>query len=419
MSEYRDREKAARERPRLRASEGVRAAAASLRRIAPVQGWHRVREAWVFAVQCAIAAGLALWFATDVMGHQRAFFAPIAAVISLGVSGGTRLRRGFELVLGAAVGIGIGDVVVSVIGSGYWQVAVVVLVAILLAVFVDKGAMVPTQAAGSAVLVATLIPPGTAGNLSRMVDALIGGVIGLIVMAVVPSSPLRAARREVSSLISKAALVLDDVAEGIEDRDATLIREALETARGTQTGVNALLSEASGGQEIVSLSPIYWTARRHSKSMTRILAPVDNVMRNSRVLARRAELMIDDREEVDERMPRLIRDLSDALGHLGALYAQGGSRGSRRQLVEIPDITRRLQFIAGRAGLWVAGDSGLSGHVVLAQCRSIIVDALQICGLSRESAVAALRPTVERPKRPPEVWEDGEAGDGGDGPGGA
>lgn len=78
MSEYRDREKAARERPRLRASEGVRAAAASLRRIAPVQGWHRVREAWVFAVQCAIAAGLALWFATDVMGHQRAFFAPIA-----------------------------------------------------------------------------------------------------------------------------------------------------------------------------------------------------------------------------------------------------------------------------------------------------------------------------------------------------
>ncbi|MFE1515059.1 aromatic acid exporter family protein, partial [Corynebacterium bovis] len=68
------------------------------------------------------------------------------------------------------------------------------------------------------------------------------------------------------------------------------------------------------------------------------------------------------------------------------------------------------------AGLWVAGDSGLSGHVVLAQCRSIIVDALQICGLSRESAVAALRPTVERPKRPPEVWEDGEDGDG---PGGA
>ena len=36
--------------------------------------------------------------------------------------------------------------------------------------------------------------------------------------------------------------------------------------------------------------------------------------------------------------------------------------------------------------------SGISGIVVMAQARSIIVDLLQVCGLSRESAVVVLRP---------------------------
>ena len=36
--------------------------------------------------------------------------------------------------------------------------------------------------------------------------------------------------------------------------------------------------------------------------------------------------------------------------------------------------------------------SGVSGIVVMAQARSIIVDLLQVCGLSRESAVVVLRP---------------------------
>ena len=394
--------------PANRLRPGVRAAARNLRRIAPVQGMIRVREGLVFAIQCAIGAGLALLIAVQVCGHQQAFFAPIAAVLSLGVSAGKRLRRGFELVLGAAVGVGIGDVLISNIGSGYWQVSVVVLVAILVATFVDKSVSVAFQASSSAVLVATILPPGTSGSFDRMVDALVGGVIGILVLALVPNSPLRPARREVSTLVSKASLVLDDVAQGMEERKAEKITKALEVARGTQTNVNALLTNVGGGSEVVAVSPIYWTARRHAKTMNRILVPVDNVMRNTRVLARRAEIMMLDEIEPPEEMIELMRGISNELGHLGALFAEGGTRGTRDEAVEIPEIVRSLQKLGAEADLHIAEGTGLSGTVVLAQCRSIIVDALQICGYSRESAIAFLRPTVDRPWRPPEMWDDQE-----------
>lgn len=394
--------------PANRLRPGVRAAARNLRRIAPVQGMIRVREGLVFAIQCAIGAGLALLIAVQVCGHQQAFFAPIAAVLSLGVSAGKRLRRGFELVLGAAVGVGIGDVLISNIGSGYWQVSVVVLVAILVATFVDKSVSVAFQASSSAVLVATILPPGTSGSFDRMVDALVGGVIGILVLALVPNSPLRPARREVSTLVSKASLVLDDVAQGMEERKAEKITKALEVARGTQTNVNALLTNVGGGSEVVAVSPIYWTARRHAKTMNRILVPVDNVMRNTRVLARRAEIMMLDEIEPPEEMIELMRGISNELGHLGALFAEGGTRGTRDEAVEIPEIVRALQKLGAEADLHIAEGTGLSGTVVLAQCRSIIVDALQICGYSRESAIAFLRPTVDRPWQPPEMWDDQE-----------
>jgi uncharacterized membrane protein YgaE (UPF0421/DUF939 family) len=406
------RERRARERQRDRARAGVKAAAESLQRFAVVERVNRMRGSSVFALQCAVSAGLAFFIAHNIVGHEQPFFAPIAAVISLGAYGGKRARRGLELVIGVAVGIGIGDLVISQIGEGAWQITVAVFVAMLLAVFVDKGPMVANQAASSAVLVATLIPPGDQAGWERMVDALIGGVVGLLVVAVIPNSPLRTARREVASLINKAALVLDDVAQGIEEKDGDLIQEALVTARSTQTGVNELMSSVGGGDEVVNISPIYWSARRYARSMNRILVPVDNVMRNSRVLARRAEIMVGDGVTPKPELPKLIRDLSDALGHLGTLYASGGTRGTRQELVEIPEITRQLQVLAGRSDLSVAEDAGLSGTVVLAQCRSIIVDTLQICGMSRESAMSVLHPTVEKPRFPPEVWDGRDGWDG-------
>ena len=59
-----------------------------------------------------MAAGLAWFVAHDLIGRPTPFFAPIAAVITLASSVGQRVRRTAELVLGVAIGIGIGDAII-------------------------------------------------------------------------------------------------------------------------------------------------------------------------------------------------------------------------------------------------------------------------------------------------------------------
>ncbi len=75
-----------------------------------------------------------------------------------------------------SLGVLVGDLLISVIGSGWWQITLVVTLAVAAAVFANGGTLLVNQAGASAVLVATLLPPGQAGGLDRCVDALIGGL---------------------------------------------------------------------------------------------------------------------------------------------------------------------------------------------------------------------------------------------------
>src|SRR5262245_30980968 len=93
------------------------------------QRWHRTRASTVLAVQGGLAAGTAWIIATDLLHHKQPVFAPISAVIVLDIAVGQRFRRTFELVLGVALGIAIGDALVAEIGTGPWQLALVVFLA--------------------------------------------------------------------------------------------------------------------------------------------------------------------------------------------------------------------------------------------------------------------------------------------------
>ncbi|MGH8966057.1 MAG: FUSC family protein, partial [Actinomycetes bacterium] len=70
--------------------------------------------------QCAAAAAVAWLVAKDLLGHDTPFFAPIAAVVSLGTSYGQRLRRVAEVTVGVAVGVFIADLLVVLLGTGWW-----------------------------------------------------------------------------------------------------------------------------------------------------------------------------------------------------------------------------------------------------------------------------------------------------------
>ncbi len=349
----------------------------------------RIRRLWLSAVpiaQCAIAAGLAWWFALEVLGHQQPFFAPIAAVISLGLSLGRRWRRSVELVAGVTIGILVGDLLIVEIGSGGWQIVVVVALAMAVAVFLDDGPLIPMQAASSAVLVATLLPPGGIGGFHRAIDALTGGLIGILVGALLPANPAARARRDAATVLATVRDAARQLAEGMRAGNESMVFAALEKARGTQGAINTMRQDMSGGREISTLSPLYWGSRLRLQRISATADPIDNGVRNFRIIARRALGITQRGEEVCPELIEIIGDLGDAFEILREMMLADPGHST-----DPADAARVLRTIARKARAELVAERGMSETALLAEIRSLLVDLLMVAGLRRSSAVATLR----------------------------
>jgi uncharacterized membrane protein YgaE (UPF0421/DUF939 family) len=150
--------------------------------------WRRVA---VPVVHAALAAGLSWFVAVHLFGHPAPLFAPVAATVCIDMTFGQRLRRAIELIVGASIGVGVGALLISAIGRGPWQIAVVVALATSVTVLLDGRAVINVQAALSAILVATLYVPGDTSGIDRLFDGLIGAAIGLVMVSLFARSSVR------------------------------------------------------------------------------------------------------------------------------------------------------------------------------------------------------------------------------------
>lgn len=329
-------------------------------------------------VQCALAAALAWVVATQVLGHAAPFFAPIAVVLCIGVGAGRRWRRVLELVAGVSVGVGVGDLLISAIGSGPWQIALVIVLAMSVSVLLDSGALIALQAASSAVLVATLLPPGGTGGIDRMADALLGGLIGLAVIALLPANPAALAARHVRGLLEELGAALETAASALRDRDPALADAALERARAAQRTVDGYSSALQTAHENAALSPLHH--RSDLAPYFTAAEPLDHALRNLRVMLRHAVAVIDKGEEVPEMLTEGMAELSRSVARLSEELPQGGA---------LPLTRKALLRTAARLDPAVPPVLGLSAHAVLAQLRSLTVDLLRATGESRPEALSA------------------------------
>ncbi|HEV2796282.1 MAG TPA: FUSC family protein, partial [Nocardioides sp.] len=217
-------------------------------------------KAWVIG-QCAIAAGVAWWLAADVFGHRLPFFAPIAAVVSLGMSYGQRQRRVAEVTVGVALGVLLGDVTTHLIGSGGPQIALIVAAGMSIALLLDAGQLLLIQAAVQGIVVAALAPaPGDA--FLRWTDALIGGAVALVAATVVPRAPLRRPRDQAAVVVRKIAALLRCAADRLGDGDVDRALAMLRDARSTDVLIAELRAASEEGLSVVSSSPF---RRRHGE----------------------------------------------------------------------------------------------------------------------------------------------------------
>jgi uncharacterized membrane protein YgaE (UPF0421/DUF939 family) len=376
--------------------------AAELSRTSMRTRFERLRLAWRSLIQVGLAAMVALLVAEEVLGHDVPFFAPVAAIITLGVTVGKRGRRAAELALGVAVGIAIADVILAGIGRGPIQLAVVVVLAMSAAVFLGSGQILANQAAVSAVLVATVSQSGSGLSTDRFIDALIGGGIGLLVHALVlPADPIRMVRREAEPVLDELALTLERVAEAIERRDRELAERSLVRARGLDA-LEARFEEAvSASRETARFAPSRRRARGRIDFYAQAAGQVDLAIRNVRVLARAAVRGV----RLDENMPPevavAVRELAEAVRALRAALEDPSLADAVR-----PHALRA----AGRATLVLERTGNLSVTVVVAQVRSTAVDLLRGSGMSYDDALEAVRVAAQGVEA-----EEREAGPGSDG----
>lgn len=336
-------------------------------------------KAWMIG-QCGVAAGLSWVIATELIGHQQPFFAPVAAVICLGTSYGQRLRRVAEVMVGCAVGIGISDLFTQLFGRGGWQIAVVVIVAMAAAVVLDAGVLFINQAAVQAIIVTTLLPLD--GGISRIIDALVGGAVALVAATVVPRAPLRRPREEAARVMRELARLLQGARESASAIDVDQASDILDRARETESLMSELRGAASEGLDVVASSPFRRRSREHVRSIADVVEPLDRALRNIRVLIRRVVVSA----RLDETMPPDYLDILDELGEASAVMA--GALAAN----QAPDAARPQLLEAAEATSTASSPLTLSAAVVLGQMQSLVVDLLQLSGLSHGEAIARVPP---------------------------
>ncbi len=343
-------------------------------------------NAWAI-LQTAAAAGIAYFLATTVLGNEQPFFAPVAAVVTLGLAFGERGRRALEVALGVVVGLGVADVIVRLLCVGAAQIAVVVALAMAAAVLVGERRLLVNQAAISAILVVALQPPGDPFSPDRFFNALLGSGVALAISYLFPVNPERLVERAAGPVFEELAATLEGVAEALEEGDGEMAEALLGGVRELDERFDDLDEALSAGYETARLSPTRRRSLKHLELYAGASVRVELAVINTRVLARGAANVLRRGEVVPPSLKEAILDLSRAVRALATYLEES----------EGPEEARRCALAAARGATWaLEGRHDLTTSVLVGQVRSMAVDLLRSTGLNQAQALAVLEEAAPR-----------------------
>lgn len=354
------------------------------------QGRRRVRAAFFPILVAAVAAGLAWAVAFYALGHDQPFFAPVAAWVCLGFTADRQVRKVAELAIGVSLGVAFGELVAYLIGTGIGQIILVIVVAALLARFVDRGPMLTVQAGVQGIVIVALPAISyTDGATGRWMDALVGGAFALVVAAITPRDARRRARHLAQASLSDLAQMMRKLADGLEHGDEERVRDALMEGRGTQGVLDEWSDVVRNARQSARISP---ASRRFLPELARLQRAnllADRAMRNARVITRRALIAVEQGER-DAQIATWLREVADGAQRVGTALASGtGTEEARGQLAAVARLLAPQAY----------DDAGWRLQTLVILMRSLSVDLLQSTGLSSSSAADLLAVDDPRPEK--------------------
>lgn len=340
---------------------------------------HRRVERWrsrlFMILQISVAAGTAWFLGQHLLGHSMPFFASVAAIICLGFSFGQRVSRVVEVACGVFIGVMTGDLFVMLFGTGPWQIMLVCFVAMSVATWFNAKPLMINQAGIQAATVMTLMPaPGE--GFSRWADALLGCCLALAFALVAPTSPVQKPRRKAAAVLRQVSRTVREARQALASGDAEAAAVTLGHARDTERELAQLVEAANEGVAVARYSPFLRSERDHVQAIAEIVAPLDRLLRNLRVLSRRATIATWRDEQVPEPYLRVLDELADVTDFCAEELA------ARR----LPSRARSRIELVARATAQMGLQGSMSGIVVLAQARSMLVDLLELTGMDYAEA---------------------------------
>ncbi|WP_375385571.1 aromatic acid exporter family protein [uncultured Microbacterium sp.] len=345
-------------------------------RIAPRRGILRVWNSANAILQIVVAATGAYVFCFYVLGHSTPLLAATVTVSSLGLVRDARPRRVLETVLAMLVGILVAELLLLVFGSGWWQLALALTLSLVVARFLAPQASFAI-AAGIQSLIVMVLPTGA--PFLRLIDGIVGGVAALLVTALIPRNPRRAAMRDGAALFRAVDGTFSTLTQALRRGDRLRAERGLEKARALQPVVDDWRSSLESGLAIARISPVLRRQRFDLQRFENIRQSMDLVTRNLRVVARRVVYQSDD----GQARP-VIADVLAELARGAELVGR-----SLADISLVPVAQSLLTAVAERLDpAALVPDASLGDQNLIVAMRPLAVDLLTATGMTGADARA-------------------------------
>jgi hypothetical protein len=356
-------------------------------------GAIRLRSGWLQILQTAVAAVVAWFLAVFLLGLERPTFAPIAAVIVLGLAVNERGRRAVDMTLGVAFGVAIADLLVSVVGVGAVQAGIFVVLAMTVAVILGGRDLGVKETAISAMIIMITFRSSDAGfPIDRFLEALIGGGSALLVNALLPVNPERMVQDAAYLVFEESTAVLEEVADALDAGDAGRAQGAYVKAREIDARVAGLKEAVAAGRETARLAPPRRRSLGHLELYAAAADQIDLTVRDVRALARAALSVVQPEDPAPEPLlTAAIRSLARATEALAVYLETSGDPGK----------TRRLALEAARKASTLLEEHedlarNLGVNALVDQIHSSAVDLIGGTGMDRAAALRTLQEATGR-----------------------
>lgn len=344
-------------------------------RIAATRVWNSVPA----MLQIVVAVVVSYAFSHYVLGHGTPLLSITVVIASLGFGRDARPRQVFDTVVGILVGILFSEVLFTLLGGGVWQIALILFLTFVVARFASPSAAFAAAAGLQSMLVILL--PAPDGVLTRSVDGLVGGVVALLVTALVPRDPRAIARRDAGRLLSTLAESFEALLDGLRGGDEPAAALAVERLRRTQPLLDDWSASLDSALSISRISPFL---RRHLGALrhqARVLQGLDLAARHLRVIDRRVSFLLRDGVARPE-LAELFAELADGIAELGA---------SIDAPARTADAAARFEALARRlAPATIVPGAPVTETIIVLLTRPLVIDLLIASGRTGDEARALL-----------------------------